>query len=60
MTLASLLSVVVPDLVLGGLVLWRILGPPCPSMRATCVFAAGTILSLGGLLTGVIVTLGSL
>lgn len=60
MTLACLLMVVVPDVVLGGLVLWRMHAPPRLTRRATCWFAVGMVLSLSGLATGCFVTLGIL
>lgn len=60
MNIALLVPVLTPTLTLGALVLWRIWGPRRPSRRATCWFAAGTILALAGMVTGCLVTLSSM
>lgn len=60
MNLGRLVPMLAPNLLLAALVLWRIWGPLRPSRRATCWFAAGTLLALTGLVAGLTVTLGSL
>lgn len=54
MSLGRLALLIGADLLVGGLILWRILGPSRPPRWASVVFAGSLVLGLTGMFVGVL------